>query len=30
MIHGMTVLDFIPGGAKDAENQDVFLLKKIA
>lgn len=28
MSHGMTVVDFIPGGAKDAENQDVFLLKK--
>ncbi len=30
MAHGMTVVDFIPGGARDAENQDVFLLKKIA
>jgi SAM-dependent methyltransferase len=28
MTHGMTVIDFVPGGARDAENQDVFLLKK--
>jgi SAM-dependent methyltransferase len=29
MTHGMKVVDFIPGGARDAENQDVFLLKKV-
>lgn len=28
MTRGMSVVDFIPGGAKDAESQDVFLLKK--
>jgi len=28
MTHGMKIVDFVPGGAKDAENQDVFLLRK--
>ena len=26
---GVTVVDFVPGGAEDADRQDVFLLRKI-